>query len=185
MFIPEGMTEAEVVDIMERASKRVSPKYKFGYMNDEDMVAQGIVEAIKALNTEKFQPKPNGDLKKQLLNFLMVHIRNRISNFRRKHSFRYASPDSKSNKTKYNLMHPLKIHSQGLVNSEIFAQKNTIIEDISGGDIIEKIRDNISMSMLKDFVKWTNGAKLPASRKKALIDRLKEVLDGYQSPEEE
>lgn len=185
MKIPEGMTEQEVVDVMNEAASRVAPKYKFGYHNGDDMIQQAVMKCVKILNNGKFIPKSNKDLKKQLLNFLITICRNEASNYRRKHSFRYASPDSENNKRKYNIMHPMKIHSQGMVNSEIFSRPNSIIEDIDKADLINKIRDNLPIPLLKDYLKWMNGVKIPLARRKILFTKLAEIFDGYESTEEE
>ena len=178
MFIPEGLTEDEVIEIMNIASRKVAKKYRFGYLSNEDMEAHGVLEAIKVLNAGKFNPKPDGDLKKQLLGFLIIHIRNRCSNLRRKHSFRYASPDSINNQHKFLIMHPLQIHSHGLGDSNMFSREGDVEDAFDYGELIEKIRSNLSIPLLKDYLKLTNGVKISASRKKILLERLKEILYG-------
>jgi hypothetical protein len=178
MKIPEGLTEQEVVTIMQTASFRIAPRFKFGYLKADDLIQQGIMECIKVINADKFRPIEGKCLKRQLYNFLATHIRNRMSNYRRQYSFRYANPESVSNLRKFNLMHPLQIHSAGLTNSEMFSEENTIDDDIDHSALIEKIRANLDVNMLKDYLKWSNGVKLPTVRKKALLAKLEEIING-------
>ncbi len=176
MIVPEGLTEQEVTDIMYRVSREIARRYLFGYHSVEDNIQQGVMECIKTLNNHKFVPRGDKDLQQQLINFLRVHVRNRLSNFRRNHSFRYAEPNSKNNVAKFNLMHPLKIHSQGLAGSPIFSRENTITQGIDRSEMIRRIREALSIPMLKDFLKWQNDVKIPTKRKKELFSKIVEIL---------
>lgn len=175
MNIPDGLTEEETVDIMYRAAQ-ISTKYKFGYLDDSDMVSSAIEKCIKVINQGKFLPKPDKCVKKQLYNFLVTVSRNDSSNLRRKHSCRYSNPENRNNEKKYNLAHPLKIHSQGLTNSELFSEESTVHEEMNYSELMIRIRETLPISMLKDFLKWINGVKLSTTRKKVLLDTLKEIL---------
>jgi hypothetical protein len=182
--IPAGLTEQDCIEVFYKVSREAAPKYMFGYHGKDDIVEDGVYECIKILETtDKFQPKPGKDLKQQLTNFLRVHVRRRLSNNRRDRSYRYASPNSKHNIAKYNLMHPLKIHSQGLTNSDIFSRDNTICEQVDHDEMIRRIREGLSITMLKDFLRWQSDVKIPSVRRKALFDRIGEILSEYSQEE--
>jgi len=171
------MTEQDVVDIINKAANEQAGNYLFGYHSREDNIQQAFYHSIKVINLGKFRPVEGKCVKKQLLNFLRVHIRNRLSNDRRKHSYRYANPESKNNAPKYAIMHPLKIHSFGLENSEIFARDNNISEEFDKKELFEKIRDNLTIAELKDLLKLQADVKISEGRKIALIERIREILE--------
>lgn len=187
MIAIEGLTEDEVVKIIYKACK-TAIKYKFGYLSGEDLVAHSVVKCVKVLNEGKFIPRSEKPIEAQLLNFLSMVSRNEASNLRRKHSCRYSNPENRNNEKKYNLAHPLKIHSQGLTNSELFSEESTMHEEMNYSELMIRIRETLPIPMLKDFLKWTNGVKLSTTKKKILLDTLKEILSAqktHQSSENE
>ena len=177
MFVPEGLSEQDVMDCMTKAANEQCRNYQYGYNDLDDFRQQAIMHCIKVINAKKFVPKPDKDIKKQLLAFLRVHVRNRLSNDRRKESFRYSNPESRNNKPKYAIMHPLKIHSFGLENSEIFARDNHICDEFDKKELFEKIRDNLTIAELKDLLKLQADVKISEGRKIALIERIREILE--------
>lgn len=77
MKIPEGMTQQEVLGLINKIATRLAPKFVFGYHTFEDIKQQAFIEACKGL--EKY------DGKRPLENFLWVHIKNRLCNYKRDH----------------------------------------------------------------------------------------------------
>src|SRR6185436_14861907 len=73
--IPPGMTEAEVLSTIEKASHSLSMKFKFGYMTAEDIRQECFLFAYEGLQ--------NYDGRGPLENFLRVHFKNRLCNFKR------------------------------------------------------------------------------------------------------
>ena len=47
MRIPKGMTEEEVLDVIEEVASKLVYKFKFGYHEVEDMKQQAVLEAIQ------------------------------------------------------------------------------------------------------------------------------------------
>jgi hypothetical protein len=142
------------------------------------MQQQAILYCVKVLNQGKFVPRDNGKpIETQLLNFFRVHVRNKLSNFRRNHSFRYANPENKNNTAKYNIQHPVKIYSQGLEHSEIFGFETDLGDTMDKEQLVREIRAGLSIPMLKDFLKWMNGVKLSKVKQEALFTRIYEIVD--------
>ena len=85
MKLPQGMTEAEVVDAISRATSALARTFKFGPYDEDDIKQEGAIEAITVINKGVYDPRPGPDGKptRPLANFLYVHIRNRIMNLRR------------------------------------------------------------------------------------------------------
>lgn len=176
MFIPEGMTEDEVVQIMTRISNLYKRKYKFGYNSEEDVVQQGILHAIKNLNNGKFKPRGNKPMALQLTNFLRVWVDRRLNNDRRNQSCRYSRADTILNKTKFAIMHPLKIHSQGLESSEIFARDSGAIDSLMNDDIKEKVLEGLDIDQRKDYMKLLGGVRISQQKEDELFARIKQIL---------
>src|SRR5947209_7039434 len=80
--------ESEIIRIIQEVSHALAPSYRFGYHTLQDIEQQGIIEALEVLSSNKYnQSRP-------LENFLHVHLRNRLSNYRRKHYMRFEAPCS-------------------------------------------------------------------------------------------
>ena len=76
MFIPEGMTEAEVLADIDSVVNLISYSFKFSYYDTDDMRQQGRMYAIEALS--RYNPKLGS-----LPVFLRSHVRNRFLNLHR------------------------------------------------------------------------------------------------------
>jgi len=76
------MTEEQVLSIIENIANRLCYKFKFGYHDAEDMRQQARMFAVEAM--ERY------DENRPLENFLWVHVRNRLFNFKRDN---YERPD--------------------------------------------------------------------------------------------
>ena len=84
MRVPSGYSEQEVLDIIEIVSNRLAYRFRFGYHDTDDLKQQAFLEALKGL--EKY------DGKHRLENFLSVHIKNRLCNFKRDNYIRLEIP---------------------------------------------------------------------------------------------
>lgn len=78
------MTESEVLEIIDRISSRLCHKFTFGFHTHEDIKQQAFIEACKGLITY--------DGKRPLENFLWIHIKNRLCNFKRDNFERIDKP---------------------------------------------------------------------------------------------
>lgn len=84
MKIPKNYTEQEVLDIFNKVITKIAFKFKFGVNDMDDMCQQARLFAIEGL--EKY----NG--KHPLENFLAIHVRNRLYNYKRDNYFRLSTP---------------------------------------------------------------------------------------------
>ena len=80
--IPQGMTEQQVIQIINNIANRLAGKFKFGYHDIEDMKQQARLFAWEGLE--------NYDGVRPLENFLWTHVRNRLYNFKRNN---FGRPD--------------------------------------------------------------------------------------------
>lgn len=75
MKIPKGMTEEQLIEIVDRIIKRLSNSFSFGYHSPQDIAQECWLLVIDGL--ERY------DGKRPLENFLYIHIRNRLKNLKR------------------------------------------------------------------------------------------------------
>ncbi len=176
MFVPEGMTEQETIDIIYRACRKAARKYCFGYHDMDDIVQEAAMFCVTTLDKGKFKPRGDKPMAQQLYCFLRVWARNRQSNYRRDHSCRYGNPTSQLNINKYNIMHPLKIHSQGLTQHNMFARYSNLDEDFDAEDIQRRILEGLTVVQRKNYFKLLSGVIILPEYEQELYDRISEIL---------
>jgi len=76
------VSDEEFVKILDKITKRLAHKFRFGYHSAEDMKQQAAIFALEGLK--------NYDHKRPLENFLWTHVRNRLFNYKRNN---YQRPD--------------------------------------------------------------------------------------------
>lgn len=84
MNLPKGMTEKYFVETFDIVIKKLARKFIFGNREENDIYQEAFIIAMQGL--EKF------DGKRPLANFLYIHIRNRLCNYKRKHYMRKEPP---------------------------------------------------------------------------------------------
>lgn len=77
-----GVDENEFLQALENISKRLASKFRFAYHSIDDMKQQAAIFALEGLK--------NYDKKRPLENFLWIHVRNRLFNYKRNN---YQRPD--------------------------------------------------------------------------------------------
>jgi hypothetical protein len=177
-YLPEGITEEKLVEIVKRVSLGSAMKFQFGYHDVDDMMQKAHELAITFLSEGKFKPRGEKPMELQLTNFLRIWIHNRLSNYRRDNSCRYPN-NGGANQVKYNLIHPLHIYSQGLSNSDIFARGSGLPEDIEKKEIIDRLMDNFKKGERKLYDKYISGEEeLTEKEENKLFKAVKRILNG-------
>ena len=80
MKVPKGMTKSEVLDVINKICDRYAYKFQFGYFTPDDIRQEAFIIAMDAL--ERY------DESRPLENFLAVHVKNRLNNFKRDRYYR-------------------------------------------------------------------------------------------------
>ena len=187
-MIPQGMTEQQVIQIINNIANRLAGKFKFGYHDIEDMKQQARLFAWEGLE--------NYDGVRPLENFLWTHVRNRLYNFKRNNFGRPDKPcdscpffdksffNSKGygckayddheecdlyagwlsrNTAKRNIMNTAQIDLEvkGSDNmTDLIDQKN----------IFNLIDKSIPVKYREDWLRFTNNLKLPKVRKELITE---------------
>lgn len=176
MRIVQGIEDDIATEIMYDIARKPAYQYLFGYHDVDDMVHQIIIEIMEQLDKGKFKPRGPKALEQQFKNWLRVWMRNKASNFRRKHSCRYANADTEINQSKFKIMHPLKIHSQGLTQSEIFARSFSAECHLHQEDALRRLSRELSPEDLSLLHSMINGDTLPLDEDERLFLLCKEII---------
>lgn len=169
MKIPKGMTENEVVQVIQKVSNRLSGKFVFGFYDREDLEQEAFIMALSALDNYDQEQGP-------LENFLHVHLSNRLKNFKRDKFFRINLEGCSERRKLYNdskraLMEPVR-----LVDGA-FVYDHEGFEEIEMKEIVEIVKDSLPTSLKHDFERMANGVPLSKSRKDKVVDAVKEMFN--------
>lgn len=187
MKIPKGMTEAHVLETIEKVASFLAPKFRFGYNEISDMKQYATIFAIEGL--EKYNPKLG-----TLETFLWTHVRNRLFNLKRDNYERPDNPCSNCtlqcdkanceiyqkwylrNAKKRNIINPIEL---GNVHDEN-ENNMKVMPDIEGlldyKEMINVIDRDIPINLRTLWVKLQNGFTLNKSDKEKIIPVIRDIL---------
>lgn len=193
MFIPEGKTEQEVIDAIQRVINIVAPQFVFGYYSLEDIKQEAFIKALEAL--KDYNPQL------PLENFLSVHIRNRLKNLIRDKYHRNDPPC----KACHNCINGQTQHSDGKYCEKYLAWKNlnaskaglvtpldisniddtqenntklpdNVVEKLSSEEIFEIINEKLPAYLRADYLKMKAGINVSKTRKDLVLKKIREIL---------
>lgn len=192
--------EAEATSVIMAVCRSLASTYRFGYHSAEDIVQQGVVEALLALEEESYDPA------RPLENFLYTAVRNGLYNYKRKHYSRLepackccdpANPPPtpcekmqgwlRRNSTKQNLMKPLAI---GFVSDEAEATMR-LPDDTSEGAEASELRAlldrELPVELRRDYLQMLDGAPVPKARRQRVREAVLAIMRerGHLDAEEE
>jgi len=196
--LPHNIKEEDFISVWEKISKKLGYKFKFGYHSHEDMKQQAAIFALEGLK--------NYDNSRPLENFLWIHVRNRLFNYKRDN---YQRPDkpcltcplfdtknkvctefenkndcslyfswAKRNDNKKNIMRPIGIDVIAENASEL--SQDNFLNNLSNKEIINIIDKNISIKNRPIFLKMIGGSKVIKSDLKKLINEIHKILKDHE-----
>lgn len=204
MKLPEGITEKQFIETLDNVVHRVAHKFLFPGQTKEDLMQQGRVFAIQAMNKGKFD-----ESKGNLESFLYTHVHNRLHNFKRdnyertdlpclKCPFKAYDPykiNSCSGCTKYNDLYTCGLFKEwrdrndkkkylcGSVASESFIQSSQEpshtpnMEDILyAKGVIKMVDENVSLELRRDWIRMKNGNSISNGAKSKLIAEIRKII---------
>jgi len=125
-------------------------KRSFSFLTEEDVAQEAYLIAAKVIK--------KWDGVRSLEHFLMLAISRRLVSLSRN----YFKNASKRCVTDF---------------QEVLVQP-TVEYDLITPDLVDYILDNLSISMRSDYQRWANGVSLTATRRVALVNMVKELIDG-------
>jgi DNA-directed RNA polymerase specialized sigma24 family protein len=155
-------------------AKRISPRFKFGYYDVDDLEQEAFILALDGFK--------RWDGVRPLENFLSVHIHNRLINFRRNRYHRSHVDDSspqrkRDNDSKRSLMSPGEIHDLDVVYEVDYVHSLTTEETL-------EIINHLPAHIKNDFHRLANGASISISRKNTVYEAVRNAVGEYYEEEE-
>jgi DNA-directed RNA polymerase specialized sigma24 family protein len=151
--------ESEFLDIVDRIANKLSRKFLFGYHTVDDMRQQCYLEALKGLE--------NYDHSRPLENFLWIHIRNRLFNYKRDN---YTRPD-RINESKKDLVSPAKEHPVPIED-----RGQSPFTSLYNKDLIDKVDREISITNRDLWIKMKNNIKIPKLKRDRVLEEIRFIL---------
>jgi len=196
MKIPDGMSEQDVLGIIAKISKSLSYKFRFGFYDNLDIEQESFILAMDALDRY--------DGKRPLENFLRVHIKNRLCNYKRDnfqrtyelkckcklckkkvdHEVRLKCNSYKQwyfrNLEKKNILLPLSLDHEKICenNERNLSKSDDLLESLSQKEIFNIIDQKLPVSMRVDYIKMKNGIKLSKQREQEILTQIRKILNG-------
>ena len=168
------MTEQQVTETIEKIANRYAYKFQFAYYTPEDIKQEAFIIAMEALDRY--------DGKRPLENFLAVHVKNRLNNFKRDNFYRQSKNESNINNSKKHLMEPLditNIRDEGERNMRLDDDFIRMIEDKELFDLID---ENLSVSLRSDYLRILHNVYVSKPRREQIYKEIQGILreNGYE-----
>jgi hypothetical protein len=194
---PVGRAEAEaaILDSIRTVARGLGWICSFGYHTPED-----IEQEVAALSLEVLaEDPPKYDPARPLENFLYVHVRNQLSNQRRKHYLRLERPctccegDSPSspckkwrdwvrrNTAKQNLMRPVGMDYVADEGERAMAQQDDVADQAVSKEFLEQVERGLTPDLRADYLRMRAGVPVPKTRRQKVRGA---VLAALQKDEE-
>ena len=178
MKIPKGMTEKEVLEIINKVASRYAHKFRFGYFEADDIRQEAVIIAMEAL--ERYEEG------RPLENFLAVHVKHRLNNFKRDKYYRQSKVDSntqeKHNNSKKFLMEPLDISNIRDEKEDNMRVEDDFVIDFEQQEVLRIIDQNLDVSLRSDYLRIKDGVYVPKPRRKQIYEEIDMILreNGYE-----
>lgn len=166
----------EQLEVIQRVIQRIAPKYKFAYFETDDIEQESYLICLEALE--------NYDPSRPLENFIAKHLSNRLKTLRRNKYYRQNIPEdnkshTKLNENKKNLMdlrsfNSIKEDSPDFLS--LMYYHDDFNDNLSSSEAVEKVLGELTPEMRNDFLRAANGVSITHYRKRALFDKVKEIL---------
>lgn len=167
MKIPPNMTEEQVISTITRVSSRLASKYTFPNYDPEDIEQEGFIIGMEAMGRY--------DGRRPLENFLSVHIKNRLSNFKRDNYYR---PDDgraeEIQKGKKKLLDAASVDEIKNVLSNF-----KVSDSLEERELLEYIDSALPSTMRGDYLRFLHDQSLTKTKKTKLLGALKEIMERF------
>lgn len=167
MKIPKNMTEEQVITTISRISSRLANKYTFPNYDAEDIEQEAFIIGMEAMNRY--------DENRPLENFLSVHIKNRLSNFKRDNYYR---PDEgKAEQIQQSKKKILDAASFDNMRNFLIDRENS--DSLEERELMDYIDNHLPANMRSDYLRFKNDQQITKTKKNKLLIVLKEILEKF------
>ena len=173
MKVPKGMKKNEVLKIINRIFDRYAYKFQFGYYTPYDIRQEAFKIAVDAL--ERY------DESRPLENFLAVHVKNRLNNFKRDKFYRQTkkNPNDKQqhiNNSKKYLMEPLDITNIRDEHEKNMSSTDDFVDEVAYQELFDIIDEHLSVEFRSDYLRIRDGAYVAKPRREKILGEIQEIL---------
>jgi len=193
--------ESELLKVIDIISKKLAYKFKFGYHEIEDMKQQISIFALEGLqNYDHKRPLENflwTHVRNRLFNYKRdnyqrpdkpclscplydPHLAKSYSGCTKYNDkndcSEYVDWHSR-NSTKKNLMHLSTIDELKDYGSAFTTQEDSLFSQISNGEIVNKIEENLIGENRVTYLKLKNGGKVSKGDSEKLMSEIKKILE--------
>ncbi len=176
MKIPKGMTEEQVIETINKVVSRYANRFRFGYYDADDIKQEAFIIAMEALDRY--------DNDRPLENFLAVHVKNRLSNFKRDKFFRRPqdSPDGElppRSEAKKFLMEPLNIENIRDEHEANMSSTDDFIEAVDTAELFLLIDQHLAPSFRADYLRMMHGVYVPKPRREQIHQEIISIFQQH------
>ena len=175
MKVPKGMKESEVLEVINRICNRYAHKFKFGYFTPDDIRQEAFIIAIDAL--ERY------DESRPLENFLAVHVKNRLNNFKRDRYYRQQKIQNDNidqlNNSKRHLMDTLDIDNIRAEKESNMRLEDDFVDKIANEELLEIIDEHLDVGFRSDYLRIRDVTYVPKPRREQIIEEITQILKEY------
>jgi len=161
------MTQEQVVSTIITVSNRLASKYTFPNYDVGDIEQEAFIIGMEAMNRY--------DGVRPLENFLSIHIKNRLKNFKRDHYYR---PDEGKARQIQNDKKKL-LDASSIDNIKYLVTNCECSENLEERELYEYIDIHLPANMRSDFLRFKNDQPLTKTKKANLIAQLREILERF------
>lgn len=161
------MTEEQVVSTILKISSRLASKYTFPNFEQDDISQEAFIIGMEALDRY--------DGIRPLENFLSIHIRNRLKNFKRDNYYR---PDE--GKAEEIQKGKKKLLDAGNIDDmRAFIIAKEYASSLEERELLEYIDKNLSTNLRSDYLRFKNEQPLSKTKKSHLVEELRNILEKF------
>lgn len=161
------MTEEQVVSTISKISSRLASKYTFPNYEADDISQEAFIIGMEALDRY--------DGVRPLENFLSIHIKNRLNNFKRDHYYR--QDEGNAEQIQQNKKKLLDAGSIDEIRNFILAQN--VSDNVEERELIDYIDLRLPANMRSDYLRFKNDQNLTKTKRNQLVACLKEIVEMF------
>ncbi len=161
------MTEEQVVSTISKISSRLASKYTFPNYEADDISQEAFIIGMEALDRY--------DGVRPLENFLSIHIKNRLNNFKRDNYYRQDEGNAEQiQQGKKKLLDASSIDE---IRNFILVQD--VSDNLEQRELIEYIDLHLPANMRSDYLRFKNEQNLTKTKRNQLVVCLKEIVENF------
>lgn len=179
---------------IEKVARRLAPRYTFGHFDEDDIFQEGIIIGMSGILHHYDSERP-------LENFMSVHMKNRLHNFRRNNYIRYDTLcvackhllesqycDMCKNKlrvsnAKKNVIDAITLDLVDDEEEPSMSQCFNVIDEVELDNMVRLIDIHLPITLREDYLRLLDGVSIPRNRREKVENAITELLteNGYEA----